>query len=87
MNNVPPKPPVRKTGAGSKSNQALRRSEAYLAEAERLSHTGGWAVNRKDERTIIYWSAESYRIFGFDPLQGIPSHEALWQRIHSDEDE
>jgi PAS domain S-box-containing protein len=60
----------------------LRRSEAYLAEAEKLSHTGGWAVNRKDERRIVYWSAESYRIFGFDPLYGVPTRERVWETIH-----
>jgi PAS domain S-box-containing protein len=50
---------------------ALRRSEAYLAEAQRLSHTGSWAVNpqRHEER---YWSDEMYRIFGLDPAKGPP---------------
>jgi PAS domain S-box-containing protein len=60
----------------------LRRSEAYLAEAERLNHSGGWAVNRKGERTIVYWSEESYRIFGLDPLQGMPTRDWVWQQIH-----
>jgi PAS domain S-box-containing protein len=30
----------------------------------------------------LYWSDESYRIWGFDPLQGLPSREHMWQRIH-----
>jgi PAS domain S-box-containing protein len=51
----------------------LRRSEAHLAEAQRLSHTGSAVYN---ETTILYWSGETYRIWGFDPLQGIPSHES-----------
>ena len=55
-----------------RAEDGLRRSEAYLAAAERLSHTGGWAVNRKGERTVVYWSEESYRIFGLDPLHGHP---------------
>jgi PAS domain S-box-containing protein len=63
----------------------LRRSEAYLAEAERLSHTGGWAVNRKGEREIVYWSEESYRIFGLDPLQGMPTRDWFWQQVHPDD--
>jgi PAS domain S-box-containing protein len=62
--------------------QALSRSEAYLAEAQRLSHTGTWAFN---ETTTLYWSEESYRIWGFDPLQGLPSREAMWQRVHPDD--
>jgi PAS domain S-box-containing protein len=60
----------------------LRRSEAHLAEAQRLSHTGSAVYN---ETTILYWSGETYRIWGFDPLQGIPSHEAVWQRMHPDD--
>ena len=63
----------------------LRRSEAYLAEAERLSHTGGWAVNLKGERTIVYWSEESYRIYGLDPLQGLPTRDGVWQQVHPDD--
>jgi PAS domain S-box-containing protein len=63
----------------------LRRSEAYLAEAERLSHTGTWAVNLKDEGTIVYASEESYRLYGFDPLQGLPTRDAVRQRVHPDD--
>ena len=47
----------------------LRQSEAYLAEAERLSHTGTWALNSATMK-ILYWSEESYRIWGLDPVQG-----------------
>jgi PAS domain S-box-containing protein len=65
-----------------KAEDRLRRSEAYLAEAQRLSHTGSAAYN---EREILYWSEESSRTWGFDPLQGIPSREAVWQRIHPDD--
>src|SRR4051794_38054777 len=48
-----------------KLNAALKISETYLAEAQRLSHTGsfGWNVSRGE----IVWSEESYRIFGYDP--------------------
>jgi PAS domain S-box-containing protein len=68
-----------------KAQDRLRQSEAYLAEAERLSHTGGWAVNRKGERTIVYWSEESYRIFGLDPQQGMPTRDWVWQQVHPDD--
>ena len=67
---------------GKKAEDRLRRSEAYLAKAQRLSHTGS-AVYTETE--IPYWSEEASRIFGFDPLQGIPSREAVWQRIHPDD--
>ena len=63
----------------------LRRSETYLAEAERLTHTGTWAVNLKGEGTIVYASEETYRIYGLDPRQGVPKHDAVWQRVHPDD--
>jgi PAS domain S-box-containing protein len=58
---------LRETGERNELRRAeiaLRRSEAYLAEAQRLSHTGsfGWDVLSGD----IYWSRETFRIFGYD---------------------
>jgi PAS domain S-box-containing protein len=67
-----------------KAEDRLRRSEAYLAEAERLSHTGTWVLNPTTMQ-YLYWSDESYQIWAFDPLQGFPSRDALWQRIHPDD--
>ena len=52
-----------------KAEDRLRRSEANLAEAQRLSHTGSTAYN---ETNILYWSEESYRIWGFDSRAGPP---------------
>jgi PAS domain-containing protein len=62
-----------------RTEEALRRSEAYLAEAQRLSHTGTVAFSATGP---LYWSEESYRIWEFDPLQGLPSLETVLQRIH-----
>ena len=67
-----------------RGEEALRRSEAYLAEAQRLSHTGTFAFNAT---AAVYWSEESYRIWGFDPLQGLPNRETVMQRIHPDDRE
>ena len=64
--------------------QALRRSEAYLAEAQRLTKTGSWAMDPRADR-VIYLSQETYRIFGFNPADGIPSIERFWQRVHPDD--
>ena len=64
--------------------EALRRSEAYLAEAQRLSHTGTLAFNAT---APVYWSEESYRIWGFDPLDGLPDRETVLQRVHPDDRE
>jgi PAS domain S-box-containing protein len=62
-----------------KAEDRLRRSEAYLAETQRLSHTGSAAYNETD---ILYFSDETYRILGFDPREGLPSREAARERIH-----
>jgi PAS domain S-box-containing protein len=67
-----------------RAEEALRRSEAYLAEAQRLSHTGTLVFNAT---APVYWSEESYRIWGLDPLQGLPSRETVLQRIHPDDRE
>jgi len=67
-----------------KVEEALRRSEAYLAEAQRLSHTGTMVLNAADP---IYLSEESYRIWGLDPQQGLPGRQSLLQRIHPDDRE
>ena len=45
--------------------QAPRRSEAYLAEAQKLTHTGSWAFSPRGG--TYYWSEEMFRIWGFDP--------------------
>ncbi len=63
--------------------EALRRSEAYLAEAQRLTHTGSWA----DDGSVrpVYWSEELYRIFGLDPKQGLPDRNQPLERIHPED--
>jgi len=67
-----------------RAEEALRRSETYLAEAQRLSHTGTLVFN---PTAPVYWSEESYRIWGLDPLEGLPSRETVFQRIHPDDRE
>jgi PAS domain S-box-containing protein len=69
-----------------RAEEALRRGEAWLAQAQRLSHTGTWVMNGTTRR-FLYWSDESYRIWGFDPLQGLPSRDDFWGRIHPEDRE
>jgi PAS domain S-box-containing protein len=66
-----------------KSEHALRRSEAYLAEAQRLSKTGSFAWSPATDTT--YYSEECYRVLGFEPQAGPPPVETLWQRVHPDD--
>ena len=65
-----------------RGENALRRSEAYLAEAQRLSLTGsfGWTPSSGE----IYWSEESYRIFELDQAVK-PTVEFVLQRVHADD--
>src|SRR5207237_2546087 len=53
-----------------RAEEALQRSEGYLAEAQKLTQTGSWAaqVSLKENLywTNVYWSEELFRIFGFD---------------------
>jgi PAS domain S-box-containing protein len=65
-----------------RAEQALRRSEAYLAEAQRLTKTGSWAYNPAAEK-VIYWSDEMLRIFGLDPQRSdLPDREEFLRLIH-----
>jgi PAS domain S-box-containing protein len=67
-----------------RAEDRLRRSEAWLSQAQRLSRSGNWVYSATTKR-FIYWSDESYRIWGFDPLQGLPTREDMRQRIHPDD--
>src|SRR5712664_2914483 len=67
-----------------RAQEALRRSETYLAEAQRLSHTGSWA---RDIATNEYThSSDEYaRLFGFDPQRDRPPRDEFLQRIHPED--
>jgi PAS domain S-box-containing protein len=70
--------------AAKQAEETLRQSEAYLAEAQRLSHTGSWAwIPATGE--MRYWSEECYRVLGFDPQSGLPRFETLFHRIHPED--
>jgi PAS domain S-box-containing protein len=66
------------------AEQTLRRSEGYLAEAQRLSHTGSWARDAATD-DFKYSSEEFYRVVGFDPHDGQPRYQTFLRRIHPDD--
>src|SRR6267154_756161 len=68
--------------------QALRQSEAYLAEAQRLAHTGSWAYDHVLGK-IKHYSDEAFRLFGLDPRRpsGVPQLEETRQLIHPEDRE
>ncbi len=62
--------------------QELRRREAYLAEAQRLSHTGsfGWTPGSGEN----VWSDETYRIFEYDPAEKV-TLDMIMERVHPED--
>ena len=65
-----------------RAEEKLRRSEEFLAEGQRLSHTGSWAWSVSSGE--VYWSEETYKIFEYE--RGVkPTLELVFQRIHPDD--
>ena len=60
---------------------SLERSEAYMAEAQRLSHTGSWYFNIDTGET--FWSKEAGAILGLDPEETTASYPTFLERIHA----
>ena len=75
---------VMDTTESNQAEQALRRSESNLAEAQRLTHTGSW-IWRVAGREAVHLSEEWYRIYGFDPEEGMPAWEERLQRVHPED--
>jgi PAS domain S-box-containing protein len=66
-----------------RTEQALRESEERLAEAQRIAHIGSWFWSPDAGR--VWWSDESYRVFGVDPATFTPSRDAFMALIHPDD--
>ena len=63
--------------------EALRRSEGYLTEAQRLTRTGSWAWNVRTRET--FWSQEMFRILEYDPEKTKPALSHFYERIHPED--
>src|SRR5437868_895946 len=63
-----------------RAEEALRRSEGFLADGQRISHTGTWGWNISTGKVV--WSDEHFRIFGFDPETTEPSFQLFLETIH-----
>jgi PAS domain S-box-containing protein len=66
------------------TERQLRRIEAYLAEAQRLSRTSSWAWDAR-RRELVYRSPELYRMFGVNPERETVSLQPLWDRVHPED--
>ena len=66
-----------------KAESELRRFATYLAEAEKLSHTGCWAMNTKTGE--LFWSEEEWRIFGLQPETTQLSYQVYLDLVHPED--
>jgi PAS domain S-box-containing protein len=66
-----------------RAEEALRRSEGYLAQAQRLTHSGSWAWNV--HTGARFWSQETFRIFGYDPEKMKPTWSDILERVHPED--
>jgi PAS domain S-box-containing protein len=64
------------------AEEALRRSEGYLAEAQKLTHTGSWAWNVRTGG--LFWSQEIFRIYNYGPQEGLTWPRFL-ERVHPED--
>src|SRR6202158_2162641 len=73
----------------NRAEEALQRSEGYLAEAQKLTRTGSWAAHVHQMENLywtnVYWSEELFRIFGFDPSPTPPSEVEIVGRLHPED--
>ena len=66
-----------------RAEDALRRSEGYLAQAQRLTQSGSWAWNV--DTGTRFWSQETFRIFGCDPEKVKPTWSDILERVHPED--
>jgi len=62
-----------------RAEDALRRSEFYLAEGQRIAHVGSWAF---DSDGFNYWSPELFRMYGLDPASKAPGLQEYLNYVH-----
>jgi len=67
-----------------RAEEALKRSEFYLREAQKLTHTGSWAW-RVSDRNVVHLSEEWYRVYGYNPSDGAPNWETRLALVHPDD--
>ena len=73
---------IRDISTRKRAEAALRKSESYLTEAQKLSKTGSFGL--KTSTGEIFWTSETFRIFGVDPALK-PSLDLVFDRIHPED--
>jgi PAS domain S-box-containing protein len=75
---------IRDISEQKRAQESLRRTHSYLAQAERLARIGTFAWEAPG-RKPLYLSEEWYRIYGFDPKEGMPTWKQFMERIHPED--
>src|SRR6266478_4575246 len=65
------------------AEEKLRRSEGFLAEGQRISHTGSWSWKVSSGK--VAWSEEHFRIFGVEPEKTEPSFQLFLETVHPED--
>ena len=74
---------LRAAESRDRTEAALRRSEAILDRAQQIAHVGSWEWDLLKQE--VHWSAQMYRVFGYEPGEAAPSKEAVIARTHPDD--
>src|SRR5437763_3354359 len=69
--------------ARKEAEEELRRSEAFLTQGQRISHTGSWSWHVPTG--MVAWSEEHFRIFGFDPEKTDPTLQLFLETVHAED--
>ncbi|MEA3156820.1 MAG: hypothetical protein QOK44_4409, partial [Betaproteobacteria bacterium] len=72
-----------RTAQLARANESLRRSEAFLAEGQRISRTGSWGWDLSTGKVI--WSEEQHRLLGFESGEVEPTVSAFLNAVHPDD--
>ena len=76
---------VRDITQRKEAEEALKENEDNLAELQRIAHLGSWEWNAKTGE--VYWSDETYRIYGHEPGAFVPTVDKLMEVVHPDDRE
>ncbi|WP_445628664.1 EAL domain-containing protein [Nostoc sp. DSM 114167] len=66
-----------------KAEEELRRSETLLATAQKIAHLGSWEWYLESQKQI--WSAETFRIFGLNPTESVPTQATFLQTVYPED--
>jgi PAS domain S-box-containing protein len=66
-----------------RAEEALQRSERYLAEAQKLTHTGSWAWNVRTD--VLFWSREIFSIYDYEVQEMGPTWPQFLERVHPED--